>query len=129
MLKNRDFCSILDKNAKMFEHKKNRFRLVQRIGNLVDLEKRCNMTIWLQHFASIQPRTSPLKFDHLAEKSEKDSVSNLAPKTRAASACRERARAHVLARAEALRKVASSGPGRAGQYGRRGARRFQARGR
>ena len=53
---------------------------MQRIGNLVDLEKRCKMSIWLQNFALIQPRTSPLKFDHLAEKSEKDSVSNLAPK-------------------------------------------------
>ena len=53
---------------------------MQRIGNLVDLEKRCKMSIWLQNFASIQPRTSPVKFDHLAEKSEKDTVSNLAPK-------------------------------------------------
>ena len=67
----------------MKNFRKNQFRLVQRIGNLVDLEKRCKMSIWLQNFASIQPRTSPLKFDHLAEKSEKDSVSNLAPKVAA----------------------------------------------
>ena len=53
---------------------------MQRIRNLVDLEKRCKMSIWLQNFALIQPRTSPLKFDNLAEKSEKDSVSNLASK-------------------------------------------------
>ena len=38
------------------------------------------MSIWLQNFASIQPRTSPVEFDHFAEKSEKDTVSNLAPK-------------------------------------------------
>ena len=76
------FLLNFGRNAKKFEHflKKIRFRLVQRIGNLVDLEKRCKMSIWLQNFALIQPRTSPLKFDHLAEKSEKDSVSNLAPK-------------------------------------------------
>ena len=53
---------------------------MQRIGNLVDLEKRCKISTWQQNFASIQPRTSPIKFDHLAEKSEKDTVSNLAPK-------------------------------------------------
>ena len=38
------------------------------------------MSIWSQNLALIQPRTSPTKFDHLAEKSEKDSVSNLTPK-------------------------------------------------
>ena len=55
---------------------------MQRIGNLVDLEKRCKMSIWLQTFASIQPRASPVKFYHLAEKSEKDAVSNLSPKAK-----------------------------------------------
>ena len=35
---------------------------------------------FLSNLASIQRRTSPVKFDHLAEKSEKDTVSNLAPK-------------------------------------------------
>ena len=35
---------------------------VRRNDNLVDLEKRCKMSIWLQKSASIQPRTSPLKF-------------------------------------------------------------------
>ena len=54
---------------------------MQRIGNLVDLEKCCKMSIWLQNFASLQPRTSPVKFDHLAEKSEKDTVSNLVPRS------------------------------------------------
>ena len=38
------------------------------------------MSIWLQNFASIEPRTSLVKFDHLAEKSEKDSISNLSTK-------------------------------------------------
>ena len=31
-------------------------------------------------FASIQKRSSPIKFDHLAEKSEKGSISNLSTK-------------------------------------------------
>ena len=39
------------------------FGAVQRIANLVDLAKRCKMSIWLQKSALIQPRTSPLKFD------------------------------------------------------------------
>ena len=38
------------------------------------------MRIWLQRSALIQPRTSPLKFAHLAEKSEKGSISNLSTK-------------------------------------------------
>ena len=33
--------------------------------------------IFLQNLASIQKRTSPIKFAHLAEKSEKSSISNL----------------------------------------------------
>ena len=38
---------------------------MQKNAHLVDLEKRCKMSIWLQKSASIQPRTSPIKFDHL----------------------------------------------------------------
>ena len=53
---------------------------VQRIANLVDLEKPCKMTIWLLSWLSIQPRTSPLKFDHFVVKSEKGSISNLSTK-------------------------------------------------
>ena len=49
---------------------------MQRCENLVDLEKRCKMSIWTQKSALIQLRTSLLKFDDLAEKSEKSSVSN-----------------------------------------------------
>ena len=52
---------------------------MQRIANLVDLEKCFPMSIWLQILASIQKRTSPIKFAHLAEKSEKRSISNLSP--------------------------------------------------
>ena len=39
------------------------FRAVQRCENLVDLEKRCKMSIWTQKSALIQLRTSLLKFD------------------------------------------------------------------
>ena len=38
------------------------------------------MGIWLQKSASIQKRTTPLKFDNFAEKSEKDTVSYLSSK-------------------------------------------------
>ena len=40
---------------------------------LVDLVKRFPTNIYLQNLASIQKRTSPVKFAHLAEKSEKHS--------------------------------------------------------
>ena len=53
---------------------------MQRCENLVDLEKRCKMSIWTQKSALIQLRTSLLKFDDLAEKSEKSSVSNFSTK-------------------------------------------------
>ena len=42
------------------------------------------MRIWTQKSASIRKRTSPLKFDNFAEKSEKDTVSYLSSKLRAA---------------------------------------------
>ena len=53
---------------------------MQRIANLVVLEKCCKMRIWAQKSASMQKRTSPLKFGDLAEKSELNSVSNLLTK-------------------------------------------------
>ena len=53
---------------------------MQRCGNLVDFEKRCKMRPWTQKSALIQLRTSLLKFDDLAEKSEKSSVSNFSTK-------------------------------------------------
>ena len=42
--------------------KKIEFGAVQKDVNLVDLEKCCNMSIYLQNLASIQPRTSLSKF-------------------------------------------------------------------
>ena len=51
---------------------------MQNYVNLVDLEKYCKMTIWTQKSALIQLRTSPRKFDDLANESEKSSVSNFA---------------------------------------------------
>ena len=59
---------------------------MQKHVNLVDLVKSFPTNIFLQNLASIQKRTSPLKFAHLAEKSEKNSISNLSTKVRAAAA-------------------------------------------
>ena len=53
---------------------------MQKHVNLVDLVKSFPTNIYLQNLASIQPRTSPIKFAHLAEKSEDGSVSNLSTK-------------------------------------------------
>ena len=43
---------------------------MQKDVNLVDLIKSFPANILMQNLASIQKRTSPIKFDHLAEKSE-----------------------------------------------------------
>ena len=48
--------------------------------NFVDLVKSFPTNIFLQNLASIERRTSPVKFAHLAEKSEKGSISNLSTK-------------------------------------------------
>ena len=53
---------------------------MQKHVNLVDLVKSFPTNIFLQNLASIQKRTSPIKFAHMAEKSEKGSVSNLSTK-------------------------------------------------
>ena len=53
---------------------------MQKHVNLVDLVKSFPTNIYLQNFASIQERTSLIKFAHLAEKSEKGSTSNLSTK-------------------------------------------------
>ena len=50
---------------------------MQKHVNLVDLVKSFPTNILLQNLASIQKRTSPVKFAHLAEKSENGSISNL----------------------------------------------------
>ena len=53
---------------------------MQKHVNLVDLVKSFSTDIFLQNLASIQKRTSPVKFAHLAEKSRKGSISNLSTK-------------------------------------------------
>ena len=53
---------------------------MQKHVNLVDLVKSFSTNIFLQNLASIQKRTSPVKFAHLAEKSENGSISNLSTK-------------------------------------------------
>ena len=57
---------------------------MQKHVNLVDLVKSSPTNIYLQNLASIQKRTSPVKFAHLAEKSGKGSISNLSAKASAA---------------------------------------------
>ena len=59
------------------------------------------MTIWLLSSLWIQPRTSPLKFDHLVVKSEKGSISNLSTKVLALPGVAEY-RADELFRGEPL---------------------------
>ena len=46
----------------MKSYKKNDFGAVQKFANLVELEKRCKMTICLQKSASIQLKADRLKF-------------------------------------------------------------------
>ncbi len=53
---------------------------MQKHVNLVDLVKSFPTNIYLQNLASIQKRTSPVKFAHLAEKLGKGSISNLSTK-------------------------------------------------
>ena len=53
---------------------------MQKHVNLVDLIKSFPTNIYLQNLASIQKRTSPVKFAHLAEKSGNGSISNLSTK-------------------------------------------------
>ena len=57
---------------------------MQKHVNLVDLVKSFPTNIYLQNLASIQKRTSPVKFAHLAEKSGKRLISNLSTKVLAA---------------------------------------------
>ena len=53
---------------------------MQKHVNLVDFVKSFPTNIFLQNLASIQKSTSPIKFAHLAEKSENGSISNLSTK-------------------------------------------------
>ena len=74
---------------------------MQKHVNLVDPVKSFPTNIFLQNLASIQKRTSPLKFAHLAEKSENGSISNLSTKERTAGAA-ARARAGISLEARPL---------------------------
>ena len=58
---------------------------MQKHVNIVDLVKSFPTNIFLQNLASMQKRTSPIKFDHLAETSEKGSISNLSTEPGTAS--------------------------------------------
>ena len=58
---------------------------MQKYVHLVDLLKRFPTNIYLQNLASIQKRTSPVKFAHLAEKSANGSISNLSTKAESAA--------------------------------------------
>ena len=62
------------KHAKFDEN----FKIRERCKGVhcVDLGESFPTSIFLQNLASIQKRTNPLKFAHLAEKSEKGSVPN-----------------------------------------------------
>ena len=53
---------------------------MQKHVNLVDLVKSFPTNIYLQNLASMQKRTSPVTFAHLAEKSGNGSISNLSTK-------------------------------------------------
>ena len=78
---------------------------MQKHVNLVDLVKSFPTNIYLQNLASIQKRTSPVKFAHLAEKSGKGSISNLSTKVsplRGGVGWSAGARAHARRAAAAL---------------------------
>ena len=57
---------------------------MQKHADLVDLVKSFPTNILLQNLASIQKRTSPIKFAHLAENSENGSISNRSTKVQGA---------------------------------------------
>ena len=75
---------------------------MQSNSNLIDLVKSFPTNIYLQNLASIQKRTSPVKFTHLAEKSRKGSISNVSTKAMTAAG---RAAALAFAQATSKRKA------------------------
>ena len=78
---------------------------MQKHVNLVDLVKSFPTNIYLQNLASIQKRTSPVKFAHLAEKSGKRSISNLSTKVSTAQCIPPRGRVHQRHSFHALRSL------------------------
>ena len=80
----------------------------------VDLVKSFPTNIYLQNLASIQKRTSLVKFAHLAEKSGKGSISNLSTKVetpvrREGETMTEFAKRAIAAKAMAGRAEATGG--------------------
>ena len=75
---------------------------MQKHVNLVDLVKSFPTNIFLQNLASIQKRTSPVQFAHLAEKSRKGSISNVSTKAMTAAG---REAALAFAQATSKRKA------------------------
>ena len=59
---------------------------MQKHVNLVDLVKSFPTNTYLQNLASVQKRTSPINFAHLAENSGKGWISNLSTKAEPAAA-------------------------------------------
>ena len=86
--------------------------------NDVDLVKSFPTNTYLQNLASIQKRTSPIKFAHLAEKSANGSISNLSTKRSAGGP-----------RARAPGSAEPAGPARFSGRGRNCARNTLDRGR
>ena len=78
------FCRIRTKIRKSSTNFCESFELgaVQRCVNLVDFEKCKKWTIWLQNSASIEKRTSPLKYDHFRYPKSDFTASNLSTKCR-----------------------------------------------
>ena len=79
---------------------------MQKHVNLVDIVKSFPTNSFLQNMASIQKRTSPVKFAHLAEKSGKGSISNLSTKAAAGAASAATAEAAGDAAADAAEDAA-----------------------
>ena len=86
LIKKTKFCKLLPyKCGHFWRNFATEVWAVQKHTNLVDLVKSFPTNIFLQNLASMQKRTSPLKFAHLAEKSENGSISNLPTKAQATS--------------------------------------------
>ena len=94
---------------------------MQKHVNLVVLVKGFPTNIFLQNLASIQKRTSPVKFAHLAKKSGKGSISNLSTKARSAKPKRSEGRRTPSARRYGGRS--SARPRKSARLGRRSYRR------
>ena len=75
---------------------------MQKHVNLVNLVKSFPTNIFLQNLASIQKRTNPIKCAHLAEKSEKGSISNLSTKVEASGAEEEQNKHEIEKRSKLL---------------------------